>query len=94
MTIKISNIEIGNDLPLVLIAGPCQIESEQHALDTAGKILEVCRSLDIKLIYKSSFDKANRSSIGTKRGLGLDQGLSVLHKVKFEYDIRVLTDIH
>jgi 2-dehydro-3-deoxyphosphooctonate aldolase (KDO 8-P synthase) len=94
MNIRIGNIDIGNDLPFVLIAGPCQIESQEHALDTAGQILEICRSLDIKLIYKSSFDKANRSSIGTKRGLGLDQGLSILHKVKFEYDIPVLTDIH
>jgi 2-dehydro-3-deoxyphosphooctonate aldolase (KDO 8-P synthase) len=94
MNIEIGNIEIGNNLPFVLIAGPCQIESEQHAIDSAGKILEICRSLDIKLIYKSSFDKANRSSIYTRRGLGIDQGLRILHKVKFELDIPVLTDIH
>jgi 2-dehydro-3-deoxyphosphooctonate aldolase (KDO 8-P synthase) len=94
MEIKIGNINIGNDLPLTLIAGPCQIESEQHALDTAGSILEISKSLGLGLIYKSSFDKANRSSIGTKRGLGIDQGLRILHKVKFDLDIPVLTDIH
>jgi 2-dehydro-3-deoxyphosphooctonate aldolase (KDO 8-P synthase) len=91
---KISNIEISNDLPMCLIAGPCQIESEQHALDLAGSIKEICDDLSIKLIYKSSYDKANRSSISTKRGLGIDEGLRILHRVKFEFDIPVLTDIH
>ena len=94
MNIKIGDIDIGNDLPLVLIAGPCQIESEQHALDLAGSIKEICDGLSIKLIYKSSYDKANRSSISTKRGLGIDEGLRILHRVKFEFDIPVLTDIH
>ena len=94
MNIKIGDIEIGNDLPLVLIAGPCQIESEEHALDLAGSIKEICDDLSIKLIYKSSYDKANRSSISTKRGLGIDEGLRILHRVKFEFDIPVLTDIH
>ena len=94
MNIKIGSIDIGNDLPLVLIAGPCQIESEQHALDLAGSIKEICDDLSIKLIYKSSYDKANRSSISTKRGLGIDEGLRVLHRVKFELGLPVLTDIH
>ena len=94
MNIKIGDIDLGNDLPLVLIAGPCQIESEQHALDLAGSIKEICDDLSIKLIYKSSYDKANRSSISTKRGLGIDEGLRILHRVKFEFDIPVLTDIH
>jgi 2-dehydro-3-deoxyphosphooctonate aldolase (KDO 8-P synthase) len=94
MNIKIGDIDLGNDLPLVLIAGPCQIESEQHALDLAGSIKEICDDLSIKLIYKSSYDKANRSSIATKRGLGIDEGLRILHRVKFEFDIPVLTDIH
>ena len=94
MNIKIGDIDLGNDLPLVLIAGPCQIESEQHALDLAGSIKEICDGLSIKLIYKSSYDKANRSSISTKRGLGIDEGLRILHKVKFELNLPVLTDIH
>ena len=94
MNIKIGAIDLGNDLPLVLIAGPCQIESEQHALDLAGSIKEICDDLSIKLIYKSSYDKANRSSISTKRGLGIDEGLRILHKVKFELNLPVLTDIH
>ena len=94
MNIKIGDIDLGNDLPLVLIAGPCQIESEQHALDLAGSIKEICDDLSIKLIYKSSYDKANRSSISTKRGLGIDEGLRILHKVKFELNLPVLTDIH
>ena len=94
MNIKIGDIDLGNDLPLVLIAGPCQIESEQHALDLAGSIKEICDDLSIKLIYKSSYDKANRSSISTKRGLGIDEGLRVLHRVKFELGLPVLTDIH
>ena len=94
MNIKIGDIDLGNDLPLVLIAGPCQIESEQHALDLAGSIKEICDDLSIKLIYKSSYDKANRSSISTKRGLGIDEGLRILYKVKFELNLPVLTDIH
>jgi len=94
MNMKIGDIVIGNDLPLVLIAGPCQIESQQHASDLAGSIKEICDDLSIKLIYKSSYDKANRSSISTKRGLGIDEGLQILHRVKFELDIPVLTDIH
>ena len=94
MNIKIGDIDIGNDLPLALIAGPCQIESEQHALDLAGNIKDICDNLSIKLIYKSSYDKANRSSISTKRGLGIDEGLRILHRVKFEFNIPVLTDIH
>ena len=94
MDIKIGDINIGNDLPFVLIAGPCQIESEQHAIETAAMILDTCRSLRIQLIYKSSFDKANRSSISTKRGVGIDEGLKILNTIKNRYKIPVLTDIH
>ena len=82
MNIKVGDIDIGNDLPFVLIAGPCQIESEQHAIETAAMILDTCRSLGIQLIYKSSFDKANRSSISTKRGIGIDEGLKILNTIK------------
>ena len=91
---NIHNIELGNNKPLVLIAGPCQIESLDHTLETAHSIKETCDSLGIKFIYKSSFDKANRSSISTKRGIGIDEGLKILNTVKHSLGIPVLTDIH
>lgn len=94
MTINIHNIQIGNDLPFFLIAGPCQIESQDHADMLAGTLKEICKDLGIGLIYKSSFDKANRSSIGTKRGLGLDKGLEILNGIKHKFGIPILTDIH
>jgi 2-dehydro-3-deoxyphosphooctonate aldolase (KDO 8-P synthase) len=93
-TFNIHNIEIGNNKPLVLIAGPCQIESLDHTLETAHSIKETCDSLGIKFIYKSSFDKANRSSISTKRGIGIDEGLEILNAVKHQLGVPVLTDIH
>ena len=93
-TFNIHNIELGNDKPLVLIAGPCQIESLAHALETAHSIKETCDSLGIKFIYKSSFDKANRSSISTQRGIGIDEGLKILNTVKHNLGVPVLTDIH
>ena len=93
-TFNIHNIEIGNNKPLVLIAGPCQIESLDHTLETAHSIKETCDSLGIKFIYKSSFDKANRSSISTKRGIGIDEGLKILNTVKHQLGVPVLTDIH
>jgi 2-dehydro-3-deoxyphosphooctonate aldolase (KDO 8-P synthase) len=93
-TFQINNITVGNDQPLVLIAGPCQIESQDHAEQMAGAIKEVCDELDIKFIYKSSFDKANRSSISTQRGLGIDGGLKVLNSIKHLFGVPVLTDIH
>jgi 2-dehydro-3-deoxyphosphooctonate aldolase (KDO 8-P synthase) len=91
---NIHNIKLGNNEPLVLIAGPCQIESQDHAEHMAGSIKEVCDSLSIKFIYKSSFDKANRSSISTQRGLGIDGGLKVLNSIKHRFGVPVLTDIH
>jgi 2-dehydro-3-deoxyphosphooctonate aldolase (KDO 8-P synthase) len=91
---NIHNIELGNDKPLVLIAGPCQIESLDHTLETAHSIKETCDSLEIKFIYKSSFDKANRSSISTRRGIGIDEGLKILNTVKHNLGVPVLTDIH
>lgn len=93
-TFNIHNITLGNSNPFVLIAGPCQIESKNHSLDTASAIKEVCDQLNIKFVYKSSFDKANRSSITTKRGVGIDQGLEILNTVKHTIGVPVLTDIH
>lgn len=94
MQIKINKLTIGHNQPLALIAGPCQIESQAHAEQTAGAIKEICDRLGIGLIYKSSFDKANRSSVSTKRGPGIDQGLAVLNSIKHEFGLPVLTDIH
>lgn len=93
-TFNINNITIGNEHPIVLIAGPCQIESQDHAEQTAGTIKEIADSIGIKVIYKSSFDKANRSSVSTKRGIGIDEGLKILNGIKHEFGIPVLTDIH
>ena len=93
-TVNIQNISISNTNKLVLIAGPCQIESKLHALDTARQIKAICDRLKIDLIYKSSFDKANRSSISTKRGLGIEEGLKILNAVKQTIGVPVLTDIH
>ncbi len=93
-TFSINRLIAGNDNKIFLIAGPCQIESQDHAEQLAGSIKEICDSLDIDLIYKSSFDKANRSSINTKRGVGIDEGLTILNSIKHEFGIPVLTDIH
>jgi 2-dehydro-3-deoxyphosphooctonate aldolase (KDO 8-P synthase) len=93
-TFSINRIVASNENKFFLIAGPCQIESQDHAIDTAGKIKEICDDLDIDLIYKSSFDKANRSSISTKRGVGLEHGLQILNSVKHTLGLPILTDIH
>jgi len=92
--ITIKNIEIGKNKPLALIAGPCQIESAAHAQTMAGSIKEIADKLSIPFIYKSSFDKANRSSVSTKRGIGIDEGLKILNAVKHIFGVPVLTDIH
>lgn len=91
---KLCNFEAGLDKPLFLIAGPCVIESEQMALDTAGQIKEICAALGIPFIYKSSYDKANRSSGKSFRGSGIDAGLKILEKVKAQIGVPVLTDVH
>ena len=91
---KLCNFSVGLDQPFFLIAGPCVIESEQLALDTAGSLKEITTELGIPFIYKSSFDKANRSSHETFRGLGVEQGLKILEKVKQDIDVPVLTDVH
>jgi len=93
-TFNIHNITMGNDQPFVLIAGPCQIESQQHALDTAERIKVIADELGIKFVYKSSFDKANRSSVSTKRGVGIKEGLEILNTVKHSLGVPILTDIH
>jgi len=80
--IKINNFNVSNDLPFFLIAGPCSIESKDHAIDHAGKINEICKQLNLNFVYKSSFDKANRSSSLSSRGVGIDQGLKILSDVK------------
>ncbi|MEE9344235.1 MAG: 3-deoxy-8-phosphooctulonate synthase [Methylococcales bacterium] len=91
---EICGFEIGLDQPFFLIAGPCVIESEQLALDTAGFLKELTSELGISFIYKSSFDKANRSSLESFRGLGFDQGLAILDKVKTQIGVPVLSDVH
>ena len=91
---KLCGFEAGLDRPFFLIAGPCAIESEQLALETAFELKEITTRLGIPFIYKSSFDKANRSSIDSYRGLGMEEGLRILQKVKDEIDVPVLTDVH
>ena len=91
---KLCNFEIGLDKPFFLISGPCVIESEQMAMDTAGALKEITSSLGIPFIYKSSFDKANRTSGSAFRGFGIDEGLRILAKVRTEIGVPVLTDIH
>jgi 2-dehydro-3-deoxyphosphooctonate aldolase (KDO 8-P synthase) len=91
---KLCDFEVGLDRPLFLIAGPCVIESEALALETAGQLKELCGELNIPFIYKSSFDKANRSSDKSFRGPGLEQGLQILQKVKTQIGVPVLTDVH
>ncbi|MCF6807730.1 3-deoxy-8-phosphooctulonate synthase [Thiotrichales bacterium 19S9-12] len=91
---QICGFEIGNDKPIFLIAGPCVVESEALALDTAAYLKEVTSKLGINFIYKSSYDKANRSSISSFRGLGVEEGLRILEKVKKEIQVPVITDVH
>ena len=91
---KLCSFEVGLDKPLFLIAGPCVIESRQMALDTAGQLQEICRELKLPFIYKSSYDKANRSSGKSFRGFGLDAGLKILDEVKAQLGVPVLTDVH
>ncbi|MBI5861128.1 MAG: 3-deoxy-8-phosphooctulonate synthase [Rhodocyclales bacterium] len=91
---KLCHFDVGLDQPLFLIAGPCVIESRQMALDTAGKLKEICAALGINFIYKSSYDKANRSSGKSFRGLGMDTGLGILAEVKEQIGVPVLTDVH
>ncbi|MFM7620811.1 MAG: 3-deoxy-8-phosphooctulonate synthase [Alphaproteobacteria bacterium] len=92
--IVIQNVSIANNLPFVLIAGPCQTESLDHSLMIAQKVSEICQKLDIGFIYKSSFDKANRSSVSGKRGLGLEKTLPIFQEIKKRFNCPILTDVH
>lgn len=93
-TIVIQNVKIASNLPLALIAGPCQMESRDHAFQMCGSIKEIADRLGISFIYKSSFDKANRTSLNGKRGIGLEKALPVFADLKKEFGVPVLTDIH
>jgi 2-dehydro-3-deoxyphosphooctonate aldolase (KDO 8-P synthase) len=92
--VRVGGISIGNDLPLVLIAGPCQIETLDHALMMADRIATACAAAGIRFIYKSSYDKANRSSHNTARGVGMGRGLDILATVKDRFGCPILTDVH
>jgi 2-dehydro-3-deoxyphosphooctonate aldolase (KDO 8-P synthase) len=92
--VTIGAVTVGNDLPFVLIGGPCQIESRAHALEVAEELVGICRSLDIPLIYKSSYDKANRTSGSAERGIGMANGLAILAEVREKFGVPVLTDVH
>jgi 2-dehydro-3-deoxyphosphooctonate aldolase (KDO 8-P synthase) len=92
--VKLCGFDVGLDQPLFLIAGPCVIESRDMAFDTAGQLQEICRTLGVNFIYKSSYDKANRSSGKSFRGLGMEQGLDILADVKKKLGVPVLTDVH
>ncbi|MEE2698892.1 MAG: 3-deoxy-8-phosphooctulonate synthase [Pseudomonadota bacterium] len=92
--ITINNLKIGNDLPLVLIAGPCVMESRNHALDISSSLAEMANDLEIGLIYKTSYDKANRTSSSSSRGLGIDEALKIFSDIKKETGLTVITDVH
>ena len=92
--VRIGDFAVGNNLPLVLIAGPCAIESRDHALETAKALVEITRPRGIPLIYKSSFDKANRTSAGSARGIGMANGLPILAEVREVVGCPVITDVH
>ncbi|MCW5731995.1 MAG: 3-deoxy-8-phosphooctulonate synthase [Alphaproteobacteria bacterium] len=92
--VRVGDFEIGNDLPFVLIAGPCAMEGRQHALDMAGSLSEMTRRLGIHLIYKTSFDKANRTSVKSNRGLGWETAAPIFRAVREEIGVPVLTDVH
>ena len=94
LTVKCGTIDISNANKFCLIAGPCQLETEQHAIDMSGKIKEITSKLGINFIYKTSFDKANRTSLKGKRGIGLEQSLPIFDKIRKEIKIPILTDVH
>jgi len=92
--VNCGNIEISNNNKICIIAGPCQLETEQHAMDMAGQIKEITSRFNMGFIYKTSFDKANRTSLKGKRGAGLEQSLPIFDKIKKELNVPILTDIH
>lgn len=93
-TVQVGPVAIGNHLPLVFISGPCQIESRAHALETAAALAEMAKAAGIGLIYKSSFDKANRTSVSAQRGIGMAEGLAILAEVREKTGLPTLTDVH
>ncbi|THF59992.1 3-deoxy-8-phosphooctulonate synthase [Ollibium composti] len=93
-TVTVGNVRFDNNAPLALIAGPCQLESRQHAFDMAGALKEMTQKLGIGLVYKSSYDKANRTSLGATRGAGLDASLPVFADLRKEFGLPILTDVH
>jgi len=92
--VRIGSVNVGNDLPLALIAGPCAMESRAHALETAGALCEMAARLGVGLIYKSSFDKANRTSATSPRGVGMDAALPVFAEIRETFGCPVITDVH
>ena len=92
--INLADFQISNNNQLILIAGPCVIESEQHSLMMAEKITNICQKLKVKFIYKSSFDKANRSSINSKRGISISEADNIFEKIKSSFNCPILTDVH
>ncbi|WP_339109454.1 3-deoxy-8-phosphooctulonate synthase [Thioclava sp. GXIMD4216] len=92
--VTIGDIQIGGNTPFALIAGPCQLESLDHSRMMAEKIAEACAKTGTKFVFKGSYDKANRSSISTQRGIGMDEGLSILSKIRDEFGCPVITDVH
>ena len=93
-TVTVGSVPFANDRPLAVFAGPCQLESRAHALEMASALKEIARRLGIGLVYKTSFDKANRTSLGAKRGLGLDGALAVFAEIRASLDLPVVTDVH
>lgn len=93
-TISIKNFTIGNELPFTLLAGPCAMESKDHAFDMAGSLKEITDKLNIPFVYKSSFDKANRTSINSIRGINMDKALNIFQEVQKEFNLPVITDVH
>src|SRR5580704_11649914 len=92
--VKAGNVEIGNGKKLSLIAGPCQLESRAHAFDMAGALKEACAKLGVGLVYKTSFDKANRTSAASARGVGLENALPIFADIRRQFGLPVLTDVH
>ncbi len=92
--VKISDLTVGNDLPLTIIAGPCQLETADHAQMIAGKMKEACEAAGAQYVFKASYDKANRTSLSGKRGMGIDAGLKVLDGIRKTIGVPVLTDVH
>jgi len=92
--VKIAEAEFGNSLPFSILAGPCQMESRQHAFDMAGALQEICAELEIGLVYKSSFDKANRTSLTSERGSGLDAAMPIFDDLRKQLGLAIVTDVH